>query len=238
MNWIKKMIGTCENALNECLGMHLSGIPSENQFTAPALFRAGAPFPLPLSIGPYLNAVVLDKSGSMEGDDFWPSRMEAAKKAAGVFAARRAQLSPNDRLAIIGFDTRAKVYLPWSSAGQNVLSALSRIRAEGGTELAEGLMAALRLILQALNSSYTPRVLLLTDGHGGEPVRLANQMKSQGILIQVIGIGGEPSDVNEEVLKAIATTDSNGFTHYWFINDSQNLVDQYEQLSTGIVLRR
>lgn len=234
MNWVNKIIGTCENALNECLRMPFT---DKDHPTAPALFRAGAPAMASLPIGPYLNAIVLDKSGSMDNSDFHPSRIAAAKNAIEVFAARRAQLSPKDRLAIIGFDDYARVYLPWSLAGQDLSKALRRIVADGGTDLEAGLNQAYQMILWKMSSALMPRILLLSDGHGDDPIKRAKQIKDHGILIQVIGIGGQPSDVDEAVLKAIATTDASGFTHYWFINDSQSLIDQYEQLSTGIVLR-
>ena len=149
-------------------------------------------------------------------------------------------MSPADYLALIGFNDAAKVHLGWTGIGdyQRITDALQYLVADGGTSLAEGLKAASRMFVKVHVDSYTRRILMLTDGHGGSPIKLADRLKAQGTLIQVIGIGGNPSAVNEEVLKAIATTDNTGFTHYWFISDSQSLVEHYEQMSTGIVLKR
>ena len=228
MNWLKKIITDCDTGLNRCMGTPHSSINTEN---------LSMPTMLP---GPYLTAAVIDQSGSMAYKDFRPSRIEAGKEAIIAFAAKRAMLSPKDQLTIIGFNTDANVYLPWSSVCdcQAISRALCQIEADGGTELAQGLMAAQLMILTAVNPGYKLRILLLTDGHGGDPIELAEYVKAHGILIQVIGIGGGRLDVNEIVLKAVATTDSSGFIHYWFIKDSQSLVEHYEKLSTGIAFRR
>ena len=78
----------------------------------------------------------------------------------------------------------------------------------------------------------------LSDGQGGDPISIADYLKNQGAIIQVIGIAGSPSEVNESILKATATTDETGFNHYWFIEDSQSLIQLYEKLSTSIVIGR
>ena len=79
------------------------------------------------------------------------------------------------------------------------------------------------------------RVLLLTDGCGGNPLKVSRTLKDAGVLIEVIGIGGDKTAVNEKLLRRVATTDANGFTHYWFVTDTGNLIKQYENMAAGIV---
>jgi Mg-chelatase subunit ChlD len=122
-----------------------------------------------------------------------------------------------------------------------ILLCLSSLRAAGGTDLAEGLKAANSLFAQdvALNPTLARyrRILLLTDGHGGNPLRWATHLKNAGVLIEVIGVGGDTSAVDEVTCARIATRDSEDFIHYWFFRDTEGLVAHYENLASGLVYR-
>ena len=56
-------------------------------------------------------------------------------------------------------------------------------------------------------------------------------------VIDVVGIGGSPSVVNEALLRQVATTDPDGFCHYRFIKDAQALSKHYTQLAQGLIWR-
>jgi len=193
--------------------------------------------------GPQDTVCVLDISGSMRGTDVAPSRLEASKKAAEAFCRRRAGLSPGDRIGIVTFNNYGRVVLPLTEITRLdvILTCLASLRAAGGTDLAEGLKAANSLFAQdaALHPmlSRRRRILLLTDGHGGNPVSWAAHLKGAGVLIQVIGIGGDPSAVDEKLLRKVATTDGQGFLHYWFFRDTDSLVAHYEDLASGLIYR-
>lgn len=79
------------------------------------------------------------------------------------------------------------------------------------------------------------RILLLTDGHSNEgpcPRRVASRLKQQGVVIQAIGIGGTPEDVDEGLLKSIVSTDAAGNPQYLFIGAEQGtstLIQAFEQ---------
>ena len=78
------------------------------------------------------------------------------------------------------------------------------------------------------------RVILLTDGWSYSRVDIAVQMKNAGTIIDVVGIGGTPNDVNEELLKKIASV-IDGKVRYKFIKDSASLVKYYkDELSCAI----
>lgn len=74
------------------------------------------------------------------------------------------------------------------------------------------------------------RIVLLTDGHGGEPLRTAEDLKSRGVVIDVIGVGSNPSRVDEKLLRKVASV-IEGETRYRFIKDQQTLVGHYTQLA-------
>ncbi|HUT42812.1 MAG TPA: hypothetical protein VMW95_00640, partial [Desulfobacterales bacterium] len=77
---------------------------------------------------------------------------------------------------------------------------------------------------------------LLTDGHGGHPVKIANKLKDKySAILDVVGIGGSAEVVNESLLRKVATTDPDGFNHYRFIKDSMDLKEHYKHLATGLI---
>jgi hypothetical protein len=78
------------------------------------------------------------------------------------------------------------------------------------------------------------RIVLLTDGHGGQPLKTANELKANGVFIDVIGIGGSPSAVNEQLLRKIAST-VNGDTRYRFISSRKDLFQHFRQLAEKLV---
>lgn len=81
------------------------------------------------------------------------------------------------------------------------------------------------------------RIILLTDGdhnQGGNPTRIADRLKNSGVVIDCIGIGGSPRDVNETLLRQIASRKPDGSIRYWFIGDQEKLVRTYESLARHI----
>ncbi len=87
------------------------------------------------------------------------------------------------------------------------------------------------------DSGHLKRIILLTDGdhnQGGNPVNTANRLKKAGVIIDCIGIGGSPRDVNETLLKQIASQNPDGSPRYWFIGDQEKLVKTYESLARHI----
>ena len=190
---------------------------------------------------PHDTVCVNDTSGSMAWKDCKPSRLEAGKMAVGKFIARRASLSSTDRIALVSFDSEARVVLPFTAISNRTLihSAVTGLNAKGGTDIANGLRAAAGIFavepMAYFAAHRLKRVLLLTDGCGGNPLKASMALKDAGVLIEVIGIGGDRTAVNENLLRRVATTDANGFTHYWFVSDTGDLIKQYENMAAGIV---
>lgn len=190
---------------------------------------------------PHDTVLLLDSSGSMTWKDCVPSRLEASVKAAEVFIRRRAALSPGDRIAIVTFNNRGRVVLPLTEVVHldKIMMSLSILRGTGGTDMAEGLKAANALFANdvAQNPTLTRyrRILLLTDGQGGRPLPWATHLKNAGVLLEVMGVGGDASAVDERLLRQVATTDVNGVVHYRFFRDTEHLVAHYESLASGLV---
>ncbi len=232
--WLRRLAG-------RCLGVG----PRNGEGTT--LMRRADPDSVPLGPCeegslPHDSVCVFDVSGSMAWKDVVPCRLDAGKKAAEVYIRRRAALSPGDRIGIVTFNRHGRIVLPLTEITRLdvILMCLASIRATGGTDIGEGLKAANSLFAQdvALNCTLGRyrRILVLTDGRGGDPLPWATHLKSANVLIEVIGIGGDTSQVDEATCRRIATTDSNG-VHYWFFRDTDGLVAHYENLADGLVFR-
>ena len=83
----------------------------------------------------------------------------------------------------------------------------------------------------------TRRIIMLTDGDhtdGGQPESVAKRLKNTGVVIDCIGIGGTPKDVDEDMLKTIASRNPDGSIRYCFIGNQQSLLRKYETLARHI----
>jgi len=195
------------------------------------------------STGPNDTVHVIDVSGSMGTEDCMGTRLSACKRAAKEYCNQRLSKSSSDRVAVIEFDTQGRVILPLTEIVriECITRAIDCLGIQGGTDLAAGLRAAIKVFAKGgfarKSSAAYKRLVLLTDGNGGHPIKLARQLKYDRVLIQVVGFGATPFEVNEALLRKVATTDSTGFTHYRFFKDSHNLVKHYKELATGIVFK-
>lgn len=81
------------------------------------------------------------------------------------------------------------------------------------------------------------RIILLTDGeHLGDsnPNDIATKLKEMGVIIDCIGIGGCPENVDEKLLKQIASRNPDGSIRYCFIGDHYKLLQKYRTLARHI----
>jgi hypothetical protein len=84
-------------------------------------------------------------------------------------------------------------------------------------------------------------VVLLSDGdHNctGRPRDWAHHLKDSGVVVDCIGIGGRPSDVNEGLMRDIASVDENGRPRYRFIADRDALILEFREMAKAGYLRK
>ena len=185
--------------------------------------------------------IIVDVSASMDEADYPPTRLHGGIQAAIEYVNARAETYPQDRVALVSFSIEARVVLPLSAidAKEKIVPAIQSLRIDGGTDIAAGLKAAARVFGRCKESDHHRHIVLLTDGHGGRPVKIAKKLKDYyQAVIDVVGIGGSHSAVNESLLRRIASTDPvDGFNHYRFIKDPETLKEHYRNLATGLVWR-
>lgn len=81
------------------------------------------------------------------------------------------------------------------------------------------------------------RIIMLTDGqhnHRSCPLGIASRLKQEGVVIDCIGIGGSPKDVDENLLKRIASENPDGSKRYCFIGEKRQLIQRYQALARHI----
>lgn len=180
---------------------------------------------------------VMDISPSMDGEyDCQFTKLQAAIRANVTLVIEKAGIDPYDEVGIVVFDDSAQVMLPLSplhSHKRQVIQTLQSLRSRGGTDINEGLKAA-REVFDWSRTDVVRRIILLTDGQGGHPLGTAEDLKSRGVVIDVIGVGKDPSGVDEKLLRQVASV-INGETYYRFIKDQKTLVGEFTRLARKTV---
>lgn len=179
--------------------------------------------------------LVADVSGSMgEEFDSGVTKIAALSRAAVNLVLQKHQIDPRDRVGAIIFNHRAEVRIELARVGdqkQALIRSLQALAADGGTDITKGLCLA-RDHFDWNRPHVVRRIVLLTDGQDdGDPVTEAEDLKQQGVVIDVIGIGASPAHVKEKLLKRVAST-IEGELRYRFIKDHRTLVSHFTQLAT------
>jgi len=193
----------------------------------------------------------LDVSDSMRSTDWHPSRLGGTQEAFNAFLNEK-ESRPQDEVALVSFSHEARIEQEAVSMrdGQCKLrDAAACLYPRGRTSIGAGLLAA----EQALHDSTTipprpqsgthgapavaERIILLTDGgqnEGTGPLPVSKRLKQRGVEISCIGIGGTPCEVNEDLLRRIASLGRNEMPLYWFIGHKIELVRKFRELANGL----
>ncbi len=165
--------------------------------------------------------LVLDRSGSMEGD-----KIDNLKQAVNTMVD---QLGEEDYLSLIIFDDEVEVIL----GSQAVLDreAIKRqvelLIPRGGTQISLGLKQGMEEIKKNYSEERVNRMLLLTDGEtwGDEEecLKQAQDAEKMGVSITALGIGEE---WNENLLLKIA--EQSGAGSYW-IQEPGEILDCFQE---------
>jgi Ca-activated chloride channel family protein len=193
----------------------LPAVASDGATTLDLLLSV-APPPLPPTAAarprPPLNlALVIDRSGSMEGE-----KLSHARKAARLLIRG---LTPRDRLAIVTFDQEATVLVPSRQVENRrpFLRAIDNIESGGTTALFDGWLAGARQVAEHLLPEGFNRVLLLSDGDANEGLTEAaaiaervSGLNERGISTSAFGLG---AGFDEDLMSAIAAAGDGTLAH-------------------------
>ena len=168
-------------------------------------------------------AIVIDKSGSMQGE-----KIRQARKAA-IGALER--LGSDDILSIITYDSTVDVLVPATKASDRELirKKIESIQAGGNTALFAGVSKGAAEIRKFLDEKTVNRVILLSDGLANvgpstpsELAQLGESLIKESISVSTLGLG---LGYNEDLMSRLAVA---GSGNHVFIEDAENLVNVFQ----------
>lgn len=175
--------------------------------------------------------IAVDTSGSMRGDPI-------AHLATGLVAMLD-HLRPQDRISLVTYDTRAHIELEAVPGDDRATleAAIRALRADGSTNLYDGLFTALQVAETHREPGREARVLFLSDGEATRgltaPARLealAAAYARRGIGITTIGLG---TDFDLDTMRAISDT---GAGNFYFLEDTTAVIEVFtEEIQTSLV---
>ncbi len=147
---------------------------------------------------------VIDRSGSMNGQlDSTASKLDLVKAA--IHASLR-DLPEEAKICVIVFDSQADIVVPSTPvSSRNLIDPLiDRIQPGGGTNIAQGIGAALDVLINEPGEKY---MIVLTDGNTIPPPAgwdsYTRQSNALGVSWTSIAVG---SDADQMLMKTLATT--------------------------------
>ena len=164
--------------------------------------------------------IVLDRSGSMDGD-----KIEKTKLA--TLQAFKS-LNAKDTIGIISYSNHAQVNLrptlKKNLSTAKIQKTLDGIYPAGGTNISDGIRLAIDLLEEPQTEALYRRILLISDGHAtkGETSvikleKLASLAKQKGISISAIGVGNQYS---EDLMMALS---QNGGGNYYHVRRTKSI---------------
>ncbi len=168
-------------------------------------------------------ALVLDRSGSMAGENKFPLAVDAVRQSLRL-------LDRNDRFSLVVFDEVVDVVmrstLATSEAKSTAIAGLEAIEPRGSTDLCAGWMKGCDQIADDIGGETITRALLLTDGLANHGVvnhetlaYHAGELRQRGISTSTFGVG---ADFDERLLRDIA---SEGRGNFYFIENARQIPD-------------
>lgn len=165
-------------------------------------------------------ALVLDRSGSMDGEKFELVRV-AAKRALQM-------LNPDDRFSIVVFDDRIAVLVESTPADpeavQRAEALLAETNARNSTDLFTGWMKGCEQIAATTGEATIAKCLLLTDGLANvgvtdprEIAQHADRLRELNVRTSTFGVG---ADFDERLLDRMAKA---GGGHFYFIESARQI---------------
>lgn len=166
-------------------------------------------------------ALIIDTSGSMEGDAIATAR-QAAKDVLRM-------LREGDRVSVTQFASSAELVIESTLVEdadmEELFEKIDDIEARGTTDLAGGLRVALQQLTPYRNAETISRAVLLGDGVPNDPsqvIPLAQQYGNYQLPIASIGLGLE----NDEVLMGQIAQLSHG--HFEYVEESERVAEVFQ----------
>lgn len=178
--------------------------------------------------------IVFDRSGSMDDDNEHPPQpLNDAKSVARRFANSMRQ---GDQVGLVSYATDATLDAQLDDNHGSVISGISTIRADGYTNIGDGIkVAAAELNSSRHNPSASRHIVIFSDGEANRPESNAKQYaisqaanaKADGINIISVALGDE-ADTN--LMRSIASPGQ-----YYYSPTIQQMSKIYDTISKNLL---
>lgn len=170
--------------------------------------------------------LVLDTSGSMYG-----SPITNLKKAALEFCNKIIGSDPKNQIAIVTFADYSSVN-NFSSNLTELARTISNISADGGTEMADAIQSADKLLQNdSLKSGYVKSIVVMADGEPWDTEETILSAKALFSKYNMYSIGFF-EEANEEARNLLKNIQNCG---YYEANDVNALIDEFVKIATDIL---
>lgn len=182
----------------------------------------GEPLPDEAERTPVNMVIVLDRSGSMQGEKIAAAR-DAAKRAID-------RLHPDDIISIVAYESTVQVLVPATRATdvESIYQAIDSVQAGGSTALFAGVSKGAGEIRKFFSKDRVNRIVLLSDGLAnigpsspGELGDLGAALGKEGIAVSTMGLG---LGYNEDLMTKLAMA-SDG--NHMFVENAVDLERAY-----------
>ncbi len=174
-----------------------------------------------------LLTILIDTSGSMAT----PERLGLVTHSLRLLLD---QLHPADRLALLAFDSKARLMLDYTplSEKNKILQVVESLQPSGSTHMEAGLRLAFSTARAAFDPAASNRILLFSDGAANlgsttadEILALIADSRRQGIFLSVYGVGR--SGVHDQLLEQLANKGDGSYAFLDSVEEARRLfIDQ------------
>ncbi|GAB4193831.1 MAG: VWA domain-containing protein [Roseiflexaceae bacterium] len=187
---------------------------------------AAAKLPERIDRAPLNIALILDRSGSMQGE-----KLRYVKQAAKYVLE---MLDERDRVALVAYDDEIQVIAPstpmTAGARSAIVQRLEGLQPGGWTNLSEGWFRGCQEVANHIVAASVNRALLLTDGLANRGItdlegltHHARELRRRGITTSTFGVG---LDFNEHLLEGMAAQGGGSFC---FIERPEQIPDMFKR---------
>lgn len=172
------------------------------------------------NIKPVDTVLVIDRSGSMDGN-----RFENAKNAAKEFSTKIISDNPNNSVSIVSFGDLGRVNLGLTNDLKTINKTIDNLRASGNTNIYDGLVKA-NSVLSKENRDSVKSIVLLSDGIANRPwngysnypiqksIDEAGKSKKNNYLLFTVGLFSGMTDPDKETAVNTLTSIANKGNYY------------------------